>query len=225
MFVFILPFLLVLHYPTMLSNELMKRSSISIIIDQSTILVLFNCHTLLNESSNFIPSSVSDGISNSNPIINHYYPISLYLSYWNWQCHQFEIEKEDLINQSSASFILFITNSFLSTVLPSPHRVCDPRVMDWSRIRSHSSFTQSFLLSNVIESHVSNAVRYNWMDMREGKSERENDFSSFPTPPWITMDSTEVDISFIWSILDIQNAGGCKDNERSEGVTWLLNMM
>ena len=160
---------LFLWYISTLSNELMKRSSISIIIDQSTILVLFNCHTLLNESSNFIPSSVSDGISDSNPIINHYYPISLCLSYWNWQCHQFEIEKEDLINQSSVSFILFITNSFDSTVLPSPHRVCDPRVMDWSRIRSHSLFIQSFILSNTIEWQQLNTYQSNWMDIREGR--------------------------------------------------------
>ena len=127
---------LFLWYISTLSNELMKRSSISIIIDQSTILVLFNCHTLLNESSNFIPSSVSDGISNSNPIINHYYPISLCLSYWNWQCHQFEIEKEDLINQSSLSFILLIINSFDSTVSLSPPRAPNPREIDRSWVKS-----------------------------------------------------------------------------------------
>ena len=167
----------------------MKRSSISIIIDQSTILVLFNCHTLLNESSNFIPSSVSNGMSKSYSIINHYYPILLYLSYWNWQCHQFEIEKEDLINQSSASFILFITNSFLSTVLPSPHRVCDPRVMDWSRIRSHSSFIQSFILSNTILWHHRNTKTSNWMDIREGRFLHSNDSYLLheSLPMWISL--------------------------------------
>ena len=148
---------LFLWYISTLSNELMKRSSISIIIDQSTILVLFNCHTLLNESSNFIPSSVSDGISNSNSIINNHSPIELCLSYWNWRCHQFEIEKEDLINQSSLSLILFIINSFDSTVSQSPHRAHSPRVMDWSRIRSHSSFIQSFILSNTIYWQLLNA--------------------------------------------------------------------
>ena len=158
---------LFLKYISTLSNELMKKSGISIIIDQSTILVLFNSHTLLNESSNFIPSSVSNRMSKSYSIINHYYPILLYLSYWNWQCHQFEIEKGDLINQSSISFILFITNSFLSTVLPSPHRVCDSREMDWSRIRSHSSVIQSFILSNTILWQQLNTYQPNWMDIRE----------------------------------------------------------
>ena len=137
-------------YTTILSNTVFKRVSISIISNQSVVLELYNSFTSQNELFTWRLSSVSDGMSSSNSIINHYYPISLYLSYWNWQCHQFEIEKEDLINQSSASFILFITNSFLSTVLPSPHRVCDPRVMDWSRIRSHSSVIQSFILSNTI---------------------------------------------------------------------------
>ena len=153
----------------------MKRSGISIIIDQSTILVLFNCHTLLNESSNFIPSSVSNGMSKSYSIINHYYPILLYLSYWNWQCHQFEIEKEDLINQSSASFILLIINSFDSTVSSLPLRVYDPREMDWSWIRSHSSVIQSFILSNTIERHFWNAILSKWMDMREGRFFNSND--------------------------------------------------
>ena len=57
------------------------------------------------------------------------------------------IEKEDLINQSSIqSFILFIINTFHSVVALSPARAPDPRVMDWSRIRSHSSLIQSFIL-------------------------------------------------------------------------------
>ena len=44
--------------------------------------------------------------------------------------------------------------------------------------------------------------------MREGKSERVNDSFSFPTSRWITIDLTELEICFIWSILDIQSTDG-----------------
>ena len=173
-----------------------------------------------------IPFWVSLQISISNTIINYHSLILLY----QWSRNQPSIlsiqrEKEDLINQSHFLTILLIINEFLSTVPISPARAHSPRIIDSNWGRSYSSFIQSFILSNTIEWHFSNAPHPISRMMREGKSERENDFSSFPTPPWITMDSTEVDISFIWSILDIQNAGGCKDNERSEGVTWLLKMM
>ena len=227
MFAFILPFLLVLHYPTMLSNELIKRISISIIINQSIILELFNSCTSLNALFSCIPSSVSDGMSISDTIINHHSPISLSVHNRNaihllW----IESEKEDLINQSSLSLILFIISSFESArAKPKPKpkwepplRAPYPSLMDWSRIRSHSSFTQSFLLSNVIESHVSNAVRYNWMDMREGRLERMNLPSSFPTPSCIIIDSTELEICSIWLTSDIQNPDGWRDNRCSEGV-------
>ena len=61
-----------------------------------------------------------------------------------------ELEKGDLINQLSSSFILFIILSFDSVVSSSPYRASYPRMMDSSRIRSHSSFIQSFILSNSI---------------------------------------------------------------------------
>ena len=66
-----------------LTNELIKRISISIIISSSIILELVTSLTLLNELFICISSWVSDGRSNSNPIINHYYPISLCLHTWN----------------------------------------------------------------------------------------------------------------------------------------------
>ena len=66
-----------------LTNELIKRISISIIISSSIILELVTSLTLLNELFICISSWVSDGMSNSNPIINHYYPISLCLHTWN----------------------------------------------------------------------------------------------------------------------------------------------
>ena len=45
-------------------------------------------------------STVSDGMSKSKSIINHYYPISLLLNYWSYDLLLMKIEKEDLINQS-----------------------------------------------------------------------------------------------------------------------------
>ena len=72
---------------------------------QSIILELVNSFTLLNvRPFIWIPFEVSDGISNSNTIINHHSPISLCLSYRNWDhLHRLKIEKGDLINQSSLS--------------------------------------------------------------------------------------------------------------------------
>jgi len=66
---------------TLLSNELIKRISISIIINQSILLEQVNTFTLLNALHVIcIPCSVSDGMSSSNSIIYHHYPISLCLS-------------------------------------------------------------------------------------------------------------------------------------------------
>ena len=151
-----------------MSNESTQRLSISFIIIYSLILVVCSTFTLSNASI-WIPSLVSDGMSNSNAIINHHSPISLYLHIWNcslllWM----KWEKEDLINQS-ISIILFIINSFDSTVSISPCKVSYPRVIDWSRIKSHSSIIQSFILSNTILWQWKNAVQSNWMDMREGR--------------------------------------------------------
>ena len=147
-----------------------QESQHLLLIKQWIILEQTNSFTSLNVVSIIIPSWDSDEMSNSNSIINRHSPISLSL-YISDSHHipWLKIEKEDLINQSSLSFILFITNSFHSTVLPSPHRVCDPRVMDWSRIRSHSSVIQSFILSNTIEWQQLNTYQPNWMDIREGR--------------------------------------------------------
>ena len=130
---------------TLLSNESIKRVSISIIISLSIILEPVNSFTFSNVwLSIYIPSSVSDGMSKSNSIINHHYPIALSLFYRNWyHLLGIEIEKEDLINQSSLSFILFIINSFDSVVNISPYIALNLRIMDWSWVRSHSSVIQS----------------------------------------------------------------------------------
>ena len=127
-----------------LSDIVFKRISISIIINQSVILQLFNILTFSNEIFIWIQSWVSDGMSKSNSIINHHYPIALSLFYRNWyHLLGIEIEKEDLINQSSLSFILFIINSFDSVVNISPYIALNLRIMDWSWVRSHSSVIQS----------------------------------------------------------------------------------
>ena len=47
--------------------------------------------------------------------------------------------------------------------------------MDWSWVRSHSSFIQSFILSNAILWHLWNAYWSNWMEMREGRFFNSND--------------------------------------------------
>ena len=142
-------------YIAIQSDVVFKRISISIRTYSSIILRQTNSFTSLNASSspNCILFEVRDGMSNSNTIINHHYPISLCLQTRN--CYHLlwlEIEKEDLINQSS-SLILFIINSFDSPVYLSPSKAPNPRVMDWSRFRSHSLFSQSFILSNIILWH------------------------------------------------------------------------
>ena len=56
--------------------------------------------------------------------------------------------------------------------------------------------------------------------MREGRLESLNDFlPSLPTPPLITIDSTERETCFIWLDFDIQNTDGWRDNKCSEGET------
>ena len=82
-------------------------------------------------------------MSNSDSIIKQHSLISLSLYHRNYiHLHWMKIEKGDLINQSSVSVLLFIINSFDSTVLLSPYplRAAISRVMDWSRFKSHSSF-------------------------------------------------------------------------------------
>ena len=119
---------------------------------QSIILELSSSFTCTNALQYIIILLLaSDGMSSSNSIINHYYPISLYLYTRNCvHVLRVELEKGDLINQLSSSFILFIIISFDSVVSSSPYRASSPRMMDSSRIRSHSSFIQSFILSNSI---------------------------------------------------------------------------
>ena len=137
-------------YLTILCNNIFKGISISIIINQSVILELCNSLTLLNPMEYpRIPSLVSDGMSKFNSIISYHSPMSLCL--YTGKIHRSLIEKEDLINQSSPSFILFIINSFDSVVYWSQANVQFPRVMDSSRIWSHSSFIQLFILSNTIQ--------------------------------------------------------------------------
>ena len=65
-------------------------------------------------------------------------------------------------------------------------------MIDWSRIRSHSSFIQSFLLSNTIDWQLLNAWLSNWMDMREGRFINLND-------TYRLNESTPILISFNWS--------------------------
>ena len=127
-----------------LSNESIKRISISNIINQANILELFNSFTLQNTVWPIcIPFSVSDGMSNSDSIIKQHSLISLSLYHRNYiHLLWMKIEMGYIINQSSLSSLLFIINSFDSTVLLSPYplRAAISRVMDWSRFKSHSSF-------------------------------------------------------------------------------------
>ena len=129
-------------------------------------------------------------------------------------------EREGRSDQlSSLSFILFIISLFHPPpVSKQPCRALSPRMMDWSRVRSHSSFTQSFILLNTIELHKQNAAEPISRVMREGRLERVNDLLSLPTPPWIKTNSTEQEICFIWLIFDIQNTEGRRDKMCSEGV-------
>ena len=73
------------------SNESIKRISISIIISQSSILELCNCSTLQNPFLICIPSSVSNGMSNSksnSSITIQYhaaYPIEIATISFEWR--------------------------------------------------------------------------------------------------------------------------------------------
>ena len=60
-------------------NRSRESASQSLSINQSIILELFNSCTPLNALFSCIPSSVSDGMSISDTIINHHSPISLSL--------------------------------------------------------------------------------------------------------------------------------------------------
>ena len=60
-------------------NRSRESASQSLSINQSIILELFNSCTPLNALFSCIPSSVSDGMSNSNSVVNHHSPISLCL--------------------------------------------------------------------------------------------------------------------------------------------------
>ena len=70
-----------------LSDIIFKRVSISVISTPSIILEQVNSLTLMNALGiNWIPSSVSDGMSNSNSVVNHHSPISLWL--YHRDCYQ-----------------------------------------------------------------------------------------------------------------------------------------
>ena len=130
------------------TNTALQRISIFFIIKPSVILEQTSVFTTGNTLLIWIPCWVSDGMSKSNTINNQHSLISRYQWKRNWiEILWMKWEKEDLINQS-ISIILFIVNSFDSEVLSSPNRVLNPRVIDWSRIKSHSSISQSFILSN-----------------------------------------------------------------------------
>ena len=115
-----------------------QESQHLLLIKQWIILEQTNSFTSLNVVSIIIPSWDSDEMSNSNSIINRHSPISLSL-YISDSHHipWLKIEKEDLINQSSLSFILFIIQELDWAVHKSPARASYPRMMDWSRVRSH----------------------------------------------------------------------------------------
>ena len=115
-------------------------------------LLLFNSLTSLKEA--WCPTCISFSVivwmSNSNSI--NIITIQYHFAYiyevvipFKWS----ERRKISFINQS-ISIILFIINSFDSTVYLSPARAPIPRVIDWSRIKSHSSISQSVILSNTI---------------------------------------------------------------------------
>ena len=211
---------IVLKIKTLLLNESIKRISISISNNSSIILELCNSFTPIKLSPFiWIPSSVSDGMSNSDSIINHYSPISLCLYPGNsglllW----IEIEKEDLINQYNIIHTLHLKHSwFKSTVSTSYSTASKSDGSKSSQISS--SFIRSFLLSNTIELQDQNAEYPISRVVREGRFVSSNDLLLLPTHPWITMDLILVEICSIWSIFDIQNTDWWRDNKWSEGVT------
>ena len=159
-------------------------------------------------------------MSNSNTNHQSHSSISPWLHDGNYCLHSLWVasEKGDLIiTQSSSSFVLLIINSFDS--LASPSRAPHSRMMDLSWVRSHSSFIRLFILSNTIEWQYSNASCPISRVMREGRLESLNGILSFPTSPWITIDSIDLDICFIWLDFDIQNTDGWRDCKCSEGET------
>ena len=123
------------------------------------------------------------------------------------------------------SFILFIISEFEYIVPISPWRAHDPRMIDSSRFRSHSSFIQSFSLSNTIESQSRNALYPILTLLRQDRFDRFNLFSFNPTPPWITTDSTQQQIWFSSLILDIHNTDESRDNKCSEGGIQLFRVI
>ena len=133
-----------------------------------------------------------------------------------------KIEKEDLVNQSQYSFILFIINSFDSLVVLSPSRAYNPSVMDCSSFKSHSSFIHTFILSNTTEWQSRNAVHPISILMRDGRLEILIFTSFFPIHPWIKMDLIFLAICSIWLISDIQSIDGWRDKKCSEGVISLF---
>ena len=58
--------------------------------------------------------------------------------------------------------------------------------------------------------------------LREGRLVTLNDMLPLPTHPWITICLTELVMSCIWSILDIQNTERCWDSKCLEGKTTLF---
>ena len=127
------------------------------------------------------------------------------------------------INQPS--FILLIISSFESTVYLCNIKESDPIVIDWSWVRSHSSFIQSFSLSKATLWQFRNEEHPISIVMREGRYEILNVFSSHPMLPWITIDSTELEICFIWYVSDLHSTDGWRDNKCSEGLTRLFLVM
>ena len=123
------------------------------------------------------------------------------------------------------SFILLIISEFIYIVPISPWRAHDPRMIDSSRFRSHSSFIQSLVLSNTIQWQSRNALYPILTLLRQDRFDRLNLFSFNPTPPWITIDSTQQQISFNSFILDIHNTDEWTDNKCSEGGIQLLTVI
>ena len=162
-------------------------------------------------------------MSKSNTLFNYHCLISLYQYEWNWShLLWLEIEKGDLINQSSLSFILFIISVLDFTVLISPLNAPHPRVIDWSWGKSHSSFFQPFILSSTILRHSVNASWPIIRELRKERLERLNDLLALPTFAWITRHLTERGIS--WLTVETHIADGLRDIKCSVGVTWLFNV-
>ena len=95
------------RYRMIKSDFVFKSISISIISNPLIILQLCNVCIPLNGLLIWIPSSVSDGMSNSNTIINCHSPISHYLYSRNYHIPVTEKEKEDLINYSYHYYYAF----------------------------------------------------------------------------------------------------------------------